>query len=168
MDEEYIHELVIKPSKIKAGSWNLYSNKNMLICNDCKSPLFYAVIKWGVVAEDNWYGILGNRGNRNYQLREVGLTLYCSKCGEFLEHYDKWFYPEDKFIQLEETFELDDDERAEIENCLHQWNQTAKFTSRYKSSIFIDLKNKLKEYELKHPLKLNKNKINRRKKKKTK
>jgi len=39
--------------------------------------------------------------------------------------------------------EVDDDEKNEIECCLNQFNQTREFTPRYKSNIFIQIKERL-------------------------
>ena len=42
---------------------------------------------------------------------------------------------------------------VEIEHCLQQFNQKADFTSLYKYHGFTRLKEKLLEYEKKHPIK---------------
>lgn len=155
MNKERIPKLVIKPCDIqeRKGSFQICSNENLVMCYDCKSPLFYTKIDWGVVAEDNEYGIINNKSNRVYSLREIGLVLYCAECGSFLEHYGKYFYPENNVVFWDFDFdEIDSDERAEIECCLNQFNQKGTFEARYKSNIFVELKAKLLEYEKAHPV----------------
>lgn len=151
--KDKIQVLVIKPSEIETKScFNLASNDNLLLCDDCKSPLFYVKINWGVVAEENDYGIIGNKSNRVYCLRECGMTTFCSCCGCFNEQYSKYFYPEDKLIMSDFTLdEIGEDEIAELQVCLSSFNQSRTFEPRYKSNIFTELKTKLMEYELKHP-----------------
>jgi hypothetical protein len=158
-EQERITELVIKAGDITDRSgWRLSTNENLVSCSGCLSHLVYVKINWGVVAEDYEWMVQYNRGKTVYALREVGLVLYCAKCGEFIEDYCKYFYPEDKMVFYDFTFdELDADERREVEVCLHQFNQTGKFTSRYKSDLFFNLKKSLDEYEKKHPL-INQNK----------
>lgn len=154
-NKKTIPELVILPSQIKGkDSFSINTNNNMISCNDCNSSLFYIKINWGVVAEEYDYGILGNKDNRVYVLREIGFSIYCAKCGEFNENYYKYFYPEDKLVMSDfDLDEIDEDERAEIEVCLNQFNQKKDFTARYKIPIFTELKKKLKEYEDKHKIK---------------
>jgi len=169
MNKERIHKLVIKPCDIdnSKGCFQINTNNNLLLCDDCKSPLFYIKINWGVVIEDNFYGIMYNKNNRVYCLREIGFVVYCAECSSYKEDYGKYFYPEDKIILSHfDLEELDDDERAEIHICLNQFNQKGDFTSRYKSGVFVDLKNKLIEYEKKHKIKENKKINNKLKRKK--
>ena len=149
--EEKISKLVIKPSEIKIKGFSLSSNANLSLCPDCKSPIAYVKINWGIIEEDHEYFAQYNRSKRVYALREIGFNLYCAECGEFIENYSRFFYPEDKLVFYDfHLEELDDDERAEIQVCLSQFNQTEKFTPRYKSQIFTELKSKLIEYENKH------------------
>lgn len=154
--EKYIPKLIIKAGDIETShGWGIARHNNLCTCYDCNSNLFYVVIQWGVVANEDEFQILGNRSKLTYTLREVGFNLYCAECGAFLENYSKFFYPDDKLILdlgLIDN-ELDDDERAEIQNCLNQWNQKLDFQSRYRSPLFTNLKQKLKEYEAKYPRK---------------
>lgn len=150
--EKRIPELVIIPSQI-GSERKLTCSDDFVSCYDCNSHLFYIVMEWGVVAENKGYEVVGDRSERSYQLREVGFVLYCAKCGCFKENYGKYFYPEDTLI-MPDLFDLgiDEDERAEIDNCLHQFNQKGSFESRYKAPVFDELKGKLEEYERKHPI----------------
>jgi len=150
--------LVLRVDQIlasKSRCWDLSVNENLVVCPDCKSIINYIKIEWGVVAEDNNYMVVGNRGKKTYQLREVGFIIYCAICGSFIENYGKWFYPEDRIIiNLGMIDDLDAEERAEIEVCLSQFNQKGDFKARYDSPVFTELKKKLIDYEKKHPIKL--------------
>ncbi len=158
---EQIRKLVIRPDEIQGeDSWSISLNKNLFSCRDCNSNLVYVKIKWGVVAEDMSYGVLGNRGNRTYALREIGLSVYCAECGCFHEHYSKWFYPEDKLIMSFD--ELEDAEMPEVEYCLNQFDQKGDFKPQYKWSELKELKEKLREYEKKYPIKVEKKKVNKK------
>ncbi len=157
--KERIPKLVIKAGVIKDACCGIGNDPNLILCPHCLSPLHYIKITWGVIAERDF--LLGyNSSERMYSLREIGFTLYCAECGEFIEHYDKWVYPEDKIIMTMDGTDMDwdIDERAEIQNCLTQFNQKGDFKSRYKSQIFSDLKAELKKYEKKHPIKKKKQK----------
>jgi len=69
---EQIRKLVIRPDEIEdENSWRMSLNKDLHSCEGCNSNLTYIKINWGVVAEDNWYGIVGNKDNRTYSLREI-------------------------------------------------------------------------------------------------
>jgi len=152
MHKKRIPMLVISPSEIGDRSlFGLNLNDNVIKCHECGSHLFYIKIEWGVVVEDFLYGVLGNRSNRCYALREIGLVIYCSICSEFNEHYGKYFYPEDKLVCTWD--EIDGPERAEIEHCLHQFNQKGRFNPLYKCSEARILKEKLMDYEKRHPIK---------------
>ena len=154
--KEMLHKLVINPNDIVNDNncWGLDLKDKGLWCPDCGSHFMYGTIEWGVVAEDLDYGIIGYHSNRQYVLREVGLYFHCAECGCFIENYSKWFYPEDKLIMVYEDIDmLDGVERVEIEHCLQQFNQKADFTSLYKYHGFTRLKEKLLEYEKKHPIK---------------
>lgn len=153
---ERIPKLIIKPEDIElTGGYGLEDNPNLMLCPYCLSPLHYIKIEWGIVAEDDEYQVLGNKSKRSYALREIGFIVYCAECGDFIENFSKYFYPEDKVISDIGLFdELDMEERAEIWNCLTQWNQKNDFESRYKSPIFENLKLKIKEYEKKYPIKI--------------
>lgn len=165
--EERMPKLVIKPEFINTSwGYGLEDNVNLMICPFCLSPLHYIKINWGVVAENGFIQVMHNRSERCYQLREIGLSVYCAECGEFIECYSKWFYPEDRMItNFYDLDELGMDERAEIQNCLSQFNQKGDFVSRYKSNVFDNLKEELKKYEKKHPIK-NSKKINLRRRNK--
>ncbi len=155
MDKKRIPTLVISPSEIGDRSlFGLNLNDNVIKCHECGSHLFYIKIEWGVVSEEHDYGILGNKSNRVYYLREIGFVIYCSICSEFNENYGKYFYPEDKLVCTYD--EIDGPERAEIDHCLLQFNQKARFTPLYKCPEVRILKEKLQEYEQKHPLKYKK------------
>ena len=158
---EQIRKLVIRPDEIEdKNSWRMSLNENLHSCMDCNSNLSYIKINWGVIMDDNDYGIVGNRSNRTYELREIGLTVYCAECGAFHEHYSKWFYPEDRLVI---TFdEIDDAERYEVEHCLHQFNQKGDFKFLYNWYQLKDLKEKLMEYEKEHPIKKEKKKVKKK------
>lgn len=164
--QERIPKLVIKPNEIDGQDvfgLNLSLNDNTVKCTDCGSHLFYIKIHWGIVAENDDYSILGNKSNRTYCLREVGMHLYCAECGVFEEMYHKWYYPEDKIIMTFEEVEMA--EKCEVEYCLRQWDQKGDFKPQYNWSELISLKEKLKEYEKKHPIKLDKKPIKKKQKK---
>lgn len=148
--KDRIPKLVILPGEISDNTgFALNLNEDTVTCNDCGSHLFYIKIEWGVVVEEHDYGILGNRSKRIYALREVGFALYCAECGQFEESYWKWFYPEDKVICTWD--EINGAEKSEIEYCLRQFDQKGDFTPQYKCAEVNLLKEKLKEYEKKHP-----------------
>ncbi len=150
-----MHKLVINPNDIQNDScWGLDLKEKGLWCNDCGSHLMYGEIEWGVIAEENNYGVMGNKDNRQYALREIGILFHCAECGNFIEDYSKWFYPNDKLvITYEDTDMLNGVEKLEIDHCLAQFNQKKDFTALYKYSGLDKLKEKLLEYEKKHPLK---------------
>ena len=127
---------------------------------DCNSNLTYIKVNWGVVAEDNDYGVMGNKDNRTYSLREFGLTIFCVECGCFYERYSKWFYPEDKIIMSFD--ELEEAEMCEVEYCLNQFDQKKDFKPQYKWHELDELKKKLREYEIKYPIKEEKKKVKKK------
>lgn len=120
-------------------------------CYDCNSNLTYVEETYGIVRETSNYGIVGNRSNTTYSLRIIQINLYCAECGNFVEDYFK-VYNKDEIVY---TFDddLDEDEKAEIEGCLHEFNQKGDFTPRWKYISYIDdIKQKLLEDEKKHPI----------------
>ncbi len=150
-DKEKIAKLVFTADSIENNKgWSLVQRENPLLCDYCKSPLFYIDIVWGVVEEVHLLGIkVVNEDHKyHYFLREVGFNLYCAECGHFHEHYDKYFYPEDKVVCYWNDEELDYAEKEEIWYCLSQFNQKGDFIPRYKSSEMKYLKIKLEEYKL--------------------
>ena len=164
--KKQIHELVILPSEIKDNnSWGLNLNNNTTTCGDCGSHLFYIKEELGVVAEEHDMMIMNNRGHRMYNIRPIGLVLYCAKCSSFSEVYHSFCYDKDTIVCSWD--ELGGAEKIEIEYCLDQWDQKGDFKPQYKCSEVIYLKEKLKEYEKKHPLKLEnkRKKLKKRKKK---
>ncbi len=156
MFKKRILKTVILPSEIEASTWGFSNHDNKINCDDCNSNLFYANITWGVVEEESTWQIMGNRSKRTYALREIGLCLYCAECGCFEEDYAKWFYPKDKTVCTWD--ELDGAEREEVNHCLNQWDQKGTFTPLWKSSELNILKENLKEYEKKNPIKHKKKK----------
>lgn len=158
-EEKRIPKLIVKASDIDSSS--LSDIDDLFSCYDCNSNLFYFKLRYGIVAEEHEYMTVGNKSNRSYQLRETGLNTFCAECGAFNENYWKNFYPEDRVIMFDMDI-FDKDEMAEIENCLMQFNEHRDFKSRYNSNIFKELKEKLLEYEKKHP---EKNKDNSKRKK---
>ena len=162
---EQIRKLVIRPDEIEGeDNWNISLNKNLFSCGDCNSNLAYVKIEWGVVEEDFIFQVMGNRSNRIYSLREIGLVIYCAECGCFHEQYSKWFYPEDKLIMHFD--ELEEAEMPEVEYCLNQFNQKKDFKPQYKFSKLGELKKKLLEYEKKYPVKVEKKKVKKKEVKK--
>ena len=81
---------------------------------------------------------MGNKDNRTFTLREIGLSVYCAECGCFHEHYSKWFYPEDRLVMAFD--ELEDVEMPEVEYCLNQFNQKKDFKPQYKWRELKELK----------------------------
>jgi hypothetical protein len=151
--EKRILELVIIPSQIV--SLDAFDTvKDFTTCWECNSNLFYIKIIWGIVAEESDYYIMNYKSKRVYSLREVGFNLYCAKCGSFKEDYRKFFYPSDKLLVFDVLDCCDEDERAEIQNCLAQYNQKGDFKTRYTSNIFTELKKSLIEYDKNHPEKI--------------
>ena len=150
--EKRIPELVIIPSQIEGRKFGINVDNDLVKCYYCGSNLFYVVIRKGIVSEDHSYGILGNKSNRVCSVREIGFSLYCSKCGSFNEHYDKWFYPEDQLIYAFDD-DLDESELAEIDWCLSQYDQKGDFEDRYKFGQLETIKKALIEYDLKYPIK---------------
>jgi len=150
-----IPKLVIKPDEIDDNNhWALNLNENTTTCNDCGSHLFYIKEELGVVAEENDYMVINNRSEKTYDVRVIGLTLYCAECGAVGELYYNFCYDEDKVVCSWD--ELGGSEKIEIGYCLNQWNQKGDFKPQWKCGEVVYLKEKLKEYEKKHPLKLDK------------
>jgi len=162
MFKKRIPKSVIRVDEIESKEiFGLNLNENTVACDCCGSYLCYIKTNLGVVAEDDDYGIIGNRGNRTYNVREIGLTIYCAECGEYIESYSSFSYDRDKVVCTWD--ELGDSEKAEIDYCLSQWDQKGDFKPQWKCSEVNVLKEKLKEYEKKHPIK-NENKKNKRRK----
>lgn len=159
--QERIPKLVIKPDEIDGPDcFGFNLNDNTTTCRDCGSHLFYIKKELGVIAEESDYGIMGNRSNENnrtYRISEIGLVLYCAECGEFEENYTNFCYDKDTIVCSWD--ELGGSEVVEIEYCLHQWDQKGDFKPQWKCSELIYLKEQLKEYEKKHPLKFKKKKL---------
>lgn len=148
MNEKRIPKLVIAPSELDC-KYNLM--KDFVNCPYCNSNLLYIKITWGIVVEENEYGVMWNKSNRTYEIRETGFSLHCAECGDFIEHYIK-FYPEDRIIyEFEKDLSWDDYERNEVDYCLHQFNQKRDFTPNYKFGELNLMKDKLLEYEKKYP-----------------
>jgi len=157
-ERERILKSVLTADSIETRrSWTLSSKENPLLCYYCKSPLFYIEIVHGIIDETNFYKeikVLGKEREPQYYIREAGFNLFCAECGNFEEHYDKWFYPEDKLVCSWNDEEIDLAEIEEIKHCLEQFNRKGDFTPNYISKEMIYLKKKLREYEEK--LKVNK------------
>ena len=163
--QERMPKLVIKPDEIDGpDAFGLNLNDNTVTCLDCGSHLFYIKEDLGVVAEESDYGIWGNRPNKNnrtYRVREVGLSIFCAECGAFNEIYHSFCYDKDTIVCSWD--ELGGAEKVEVEYCLHQWDQKGDFTPQWKSTETNVLKEKLIEYEQKHPIKLEKKKVKKKK-----
>lgn len=151
MTERTMAKLVLKPSEVVRGGFD--DIDNLMTCYDCKSTLFYIKVEYGIVANENDFWTVGHRSKRDYTLREIGFAMYCAECGDFRENYGKFFYPADRLLMFDVLDTCDADEKAEIENCLTQFNQKGDFKTRYNSNIFKELKKSLVEYEKKHPIK---------------
>jgi len=148
-------KLVIKPDEIEDKNyWALNLNENTTTCRDCGSHLFYIKEDLGVVVEENDYMVMHNRSEKAYAIRPIGLTLFCAECGAVGELYHSFCYDEDKVVCSWD--ELGSVEKVEIEYCLNQFNQKGDFTPQWKCSEANFLKQKLREYEKLHPLKLEK------------
>ena len=149
---EKINKLVLTADSIECKRWSLAQKENPVLCYYCKSPLFYAAIEWGIVEERELYGIkvLGKEREPQYNIREVGLILYCAECGHFHENYSKYFYPEDKLVCSWSDEELNLAEIEEIKHCLEQFNRNGDFNPNYESKELSYLKEKLEEYEKKY------------------
>lgn len=163
MNKKRIPELVILPSEISGGTWGLKLEENMFTCTDCSSMIFYVKKIYGVIAENLEYSIIGWRSERHYQITEIGINLYCAKCGESREVFHNFCWDKDQVVC--EYDDLDGEEMIDIEYCLRQFNERGDFTPRFKTGEAKLLKEKLIEYEKKHPVKLKKlNKSGGRKK----
>lgn len=152
-ERERIIKLVLTADSIEnTRGWSLAQKENPLLCIYCKSPLFYIQINWGIADETELFKdikTLGKEREPQYSLREIGFNIYCAECGSFHEHYDKYFYPEDKIACTWNDEELSLAEHEEILYCLEQFNRNGDFISHYNSSELNYLKTKLKEYEQK-------------------
>ncbi len=152
-ETERINKSVLTADSIETQrGWTLAQKDNPLLCRYCKSPLFYVGVTWGVVDEQALLGIpiLGKQRGYNYSLREIGFQLYCAECGHFHEHYEKYFYPDDKVVCSWNDEELNFAEIEELWYCLEQFNRKGDFMPRYQSTEMIYLKRKLQEYEKAH------------------
>ena len=154
MNKKRIPELVIIPDQINGSTWGLKLEENMFTCQDCGSMLVYVKKMLGVVAQDLDYGIVGWRSMRDYRVSEIGINLYCAKCGESIELFHKFVWHKDQVVC--EYDDLEGEEMVDIEYCLRQYNEKGKFTPRYNNYEAKVLREKLAEYEKKHPIKLNK------------
>lgn len=166
---ERINKLVLTADSIRSSDgWSLAHKNNPLLCDYCKSPLFYIEIVWGIVEESALFGIkvLGKEREPQYALRELGFVLYCAECGHFHEQYDKYFYPDDKVVCYWKDKELEFAELQEIWHCLEQFNRKGDFKPNYNSPEMQYLKEKLKEYESKLPKTKKKHKKGKNKHKK--
>ena len=153
--KDRIPKLIIKAEEIEAN-WNLKQEEQMFTCQSCGSMIFYIKKILGVVAEESLFQIVGWRGKRNYQIREVGINLFCAECGKTNEYYHTFQYDKDAVVCNYD--DIDGEEVNEIEFCLRQFNEKGKFTPLFKTGEAKLLKEKLEEYEKKHPIKLNKKK----------
>lgn len=153
MEKEKIAKLVLTLDGIEnSRGWSLAQKDNPLLCYSCKSPLFYIEIVQGIVDETEIFKdikVLEKEREPQYSLREVGFNIYCAECGKFEEHYDKYFYPEDKLVCCWNDKEIDFAEIEEIKHCLEQFNRRGDFTPNYNSQEMKYLKAKLIEYERK-------------------
>ncbi len=154
---ERINKSVLTADSIETRKgWSLAQKDNPVLCEYCKSPLFYVGIDWGIVEESSLFNdikVIGKERNFQYYLREVGLILYCAECGNFNNHYSKYFYPEDKLVCSWNDEELDIAEIEEIKHCLEQFNRKGDFIPNYQSPEISFLKKKLVEYEEKNSCK---------------
>jgi DNA-directed RNA polymerase subunit RPC12/RpoP len=146
MNKKRFPKLVIVPSELSQES---FYNKDFIKCPYCNSNLIYVRIDEGIIKEENWYGVMGNKSNRTYRVQEVGFSFYCAECGDFIEHYAKFFHDDEIVHEFEK--DLDEDERAEIEYCLSQFNQKRDFVPQYKFPELNIIKEKLLEFEKKYP-----------------
>lgn len=147
-----IKEMVILPSEIESDSnWNLNTHDNLFSCSDCMSGLCYITKKWGIIQEKEMYQVVGNRSKTIYSLSVLGLNVYCAKCGLFNDQYTSFQYDKDSVVISYD--EIDDLERVEIEQCLSEFNKNGKFSTKTKYSPLNHLREKLLEYEKKHPIK---------------
>lgn len=152
MNKKRIPKLIIVPYEL---SKERLMKPDFAKCHACNSNLMYIEVEWGIVKEENWYGIMGNKSNRTYSLREIGFNVVCAECGEFIENYAKFFHDDEVVYYLNGTD--DEDEFVEIEYCLNQFNQTRDFTPRYKFPELNTIKEKLLEFEKKYPEEIKKN-----------
>jgi len=154
-EKKYINKLILTTSSVDTCGrfFDLSSSDTLVDCYECKGNLFYVEKIFGIVEEENDYRISGNLNKRIYSLKEVGFVLHCAECGDAYEHYYKWLCPEEKIIQVFDDMKEDCPEYNEVEYCLCQYNQKRDFKPRYKCSEVQLLKQKLNEYEKKHPIK---------------
>ena len=152
MNKKRIPELVIIPDQIKGSTfWGLKLEENMFTCQDCGSMIVYVQKILGVTANDLDYSIVGWRSMRDYRISEIGINLYCAKCGESIELYHNFCWQKDQVVC--EYDALEGEEMVDIEYCLRQFNEKGDFVPRFKTGETKLLKEKLVEYEKKHPLK---------------
>ena len=155
MNKKRIPKLIIVADEIKSDSgWGLKQEEQMFTCQDCGGMIFYVKKILGVVAEELDIGIMGWRCDRNYSIREIGIDVYCAECGSCLEYYHSFSY--DKESVVCEYKDIEGEEICEIEYCLRQFNEKGDFKSSFKSGESRLLKEKLLNYEKKHPVKVKK------------
>ena len=154
MNKRRIPKLIIVADEIKGNTWSLKQEEQMYTCQDCGSMIFYVKKILGVVVEELDIGIMGWRSNRHYSIREIGLNTYCAECGTFSDCYHTFLY--DKGSVICEYEDIGGEGVAEIAYCLRQFNEKGDFKSSFNFGETKVLKEKLLEYEKKHPLKINK------------
>ena len=156
-NERRIPKLVIIPQDIDK---KIYF-KEFMQCHECNSNLMYILEEQGIVKEDDYY-ITGNKSKMYFRLSVVSIHTHCAECGHYVENYFR-LYDENKVVYTFEDY-LDEDDKAEIEHCISQFNQNHDFKPLYK---FPEL-DKIKEALLKAVKNENKKRIKkdtRRKKK---
>jgi hypothetical protein len=143
MDKKRIPKLVIVQSELDRK----LMKSNLKSCYDCNSQLFYVEEEYGVVIDDFPFKVMGNKDGITYRLAVINISIYCAECGSFLENYFK--LGDEKDIVYTIDRDLDEDEKVEIEYCLHQFNQKGDFKPRYKFTELNSLKEALKKLDLK-------------------
>lgn len=164
MNKKRIPKLIITADQIEEG-WGLRQEEQMTTCQSCGGMIFYVKKILGVIAEEMDFGVIGWRSKRNYRFTEIGLDIFCAECGDHHEYYHSFQYDKDAVVC--EYTDLDGEEQGAIELCLRQFNEKGDFTPLYKTGEVTLLKDKLKAYELKHPIKLNNSSTKKKVKKNT-
>jgi len=154
MNKIRIPKLIIRADQIESN-WGLRQEEQITTCQYCGGMIFYVKKILGVVAEEGCQ-ILGWRSERNYQIREIGLTIFCAECGAHSENYHTFQYSKDAVVCTYE--DIDGEEKEAIDFCLRQFNEKGDFIPPINTIELKLLKEKLKNYEKKHPLKLKKKK----------
>jgi len=166
-NKQRIPKLIVRADQIEgSGCFGLTHEEEMYKCYDCGGMIFYVKKILGIVAEESDFQIMGYRSKRRYSICPIGFNIYCSECSCFREDFSSFQYDKDAVVCSYD--DIDGEEIAEIEFCLRQFNEKGNFTPLFATGESRVLKEKLMEYEKEHPIKVEKKKIKKVRKKKKK